>query len=252
VKKLYLIGIFTLFIFAFQSCNENSTDPNELGGNTDLELSKVGSEFGVDVSLDGISDPALNNIEEDVRITKNENGIVTIKGSLSIDEESLKHIDTLMGTQDLSEDLKRQVFDMYKDKFGFTIDTSDKQNLKLDFESKAKITSEGIQGFMYSDGDESRPFTLVKYGANVGDKYKFTTDEGEEIVREVTYKSTEDEYELGFIYIKIMKIEQKMNDGVIDKITYYANHKFGLVGIRVDMINGKGGLIRIFPWAVLV
>lgn len=37
-----------------------------------------------------------------------------------------------------------------------------------DVDGKLKVTSEGIQEFINSDGDLSRPFTIVKYDAEVG------------------------------------------------------------------------------------
>jgi len=35
---------------------------------------------------------------------------------------------------------------------------------------KLKITSDGIQDFVHSKGDESKPFTIMKYSAKLGDK----------------------------------------------------------------------------------
>jgi hypothetical protein len=38
---------------------------------------------------------------------------------------------------------------------------------------------------------------------------------------------------------------------MIEKITYYANHKFGLVGFEVKMKNGMEPSGKVLPWDVL-
>ncbi|MBI3258309.1 MAG: hypothetical protein HYZ54_02335 [Ignavibacteriae bacterium] len=100
---------------------------------------------------------------------------------------------------------------------------------------------------MSSGGDLSRPYTIVKYSANVGDKYEFTDEDGIKVTRTVVSKSTTDDYYMGFWMIKVMKIEQVKEDPVIDKITYITNHKFGLVGIILQTKNGKTLKISILP-----
>jgi hypothetical protein len=53
----------------------------------------------------------------------------------------------------------------------------------------------------------------------------------------VVSKSTDDDYPYGFYNIKTIQVETDANNlgstGGIDKITYIANHKFGLVGVKV-------------------
>jgi hypothetical protein len=110
-----------------------------------------------------------------------------------------------------------------------------------------KVTSEGIQEFVNSKGDLSRPFTIVKYGAAVGDKYEITNTEGVKVTRTVTYKSTTDDYGIGFWMIKIIKVEETKEDPFVEKVTYYTNHKFGLVGIVINTKTGKELKLGIFP-----
>jgi hypothetical protein len=208
MKRVLSFLTAAIIIISFVSCEDSDNDPNKIGGETDIELNKVGNEFGVSFSMPGEYQYILNNVKDSVFITKSENGIVTIDAKFAIDEESLKKIDTLLGTQDFTEETKRSLVDTYLEKYNATIDTSDKQNMSLSFQIKSKITSEGIQGFTHSNGDESRPFTLIKYNAKVGDKYTFTADDGTVYTREVVSKSTDDDYELGFIYIKVFKIEE--------------------------------------------
>lgn len=249
MNRLFAL-LFIFSIVLFLSC-EDSEGPNELSGKTDIALSEPGSEFGVYISMDGVDDSPFDAITDDVTVTTRDGGIVTFHAEFTIDETNLKKIDTLLGTQDAGESIKRQVVDHYLDMFGAEIDTTDKQNMSLNIDFKGKITENGIQDFLFSGGDESKPFTLVKYDAKVGDKYKFTTEEGVEIVREVTEKSNEDTYPLGFLYIKVMTIEQNSDDPLVDKIVYYANHKFGLVGVEVRMINGNVVSTTIIPWNVV-
>jgi hypothetical protein len=252
MKQKVLSFLFLISIILYFGCEETSDDPNSIGGQTDIDLNKTGNTFGVSITMDGGYQEALSNVEESVFITKSNNGIVTISAEFTIDEGSLKTIDTLLGTQDLSEEMKHTIVDAYLERFDLTLDTTDKQNISLSTELKGKITSEGIQDFVYSKGDESKPFTLIKYNAKVGDKYTFTDNEGKIYTREVTYKSSDDDYELGFIYIKVFKIEETQpDDPMIDKIIYYANHKFGLVGVDVEMKNGMKPTSKIFPWDVL-
>ncbi len=244
--------LFLAAILSFQSCEESSTDPNKIGGDTDLDLTQPGSEFGVYISMEGVNSGVFQQIEDSCFITKNDNGIVTLHGKFISNEDALKSIDTLLGTENASEAIKHQVVDALLDRFGATLDTTDKEHITLEFDLKGKVTSEGIQDYIYSGGNTDKPFTVVKYNAKVGDKYTFTMDDGTKITREVTYKSNDDDYELGFMYIKVIKIVETQEDPLMDKITYIANHKFGLVGIQLDMKNGKKALAKIFPWDVLM
>ena len=114
-------------------------------------------------------------------------------------------------------------------------------------EAKLKVTAEGIQEFVSSKGDLSKPFTIVKYNANVGDKYEFTNSDGVKITRTVTYKSTTDDYQVGFWYLKVIKVEETREDPLTEKITYITNHKFGLVGVLLEPKAGKDIRVSVFP-----
>lgn len=89
---------------------------------------------------------------------------------------------------------------------------------------KFKVTTEGIESI---NGFE--PGVIVKYDSKVGDTYKL--DDGG--VRKVTSKSTDDDYSYGFYMIKVLKVEETPNKLGVKKITYWANHKFGLVGVEI-------------------
>jgi hypothetical protein len=90
-----------------------------------------------------------------------------------------------------------------------------------------KITTEGIESKL-----PAYPGIIVKYDSKVGDTY----NGGSGIKREVTYKSSDDDYPYGFMYIKVMKVEESPTPFPgVDKIVYIANHKFGMVGVEFTL-----------------
>jgi hypothetical protein len=97
-----------------------------------------------------------------------------------------------------------------------------------------KVTVTGLKAKVTLDGVESKissyPGILVKYDSEVGDTY----DAGSGVKRKVTAKSTTDDYPWGIMYIKVIKVEESPSliPGV-KKMVYYANHKWGIVGLEV-------------------
>lgn len=94
---------------------------------------------------------------------------------------------------------------------------------------KIQQTKEGIKSM---EGPGAG--VLVKYGSEVGDTYPI---EGSDKVRTVVSKSTTDDYYYGFLLIKTIQVEMDQShvkSTGITKYTYVANHKFGLVGVKVD------------------
>ena len=74
---------------------------------------------------------------------------------------------------------------------------------------------------------------LVKYSSSVGDTYPIGNT-GE--VRTVVSKTGVDDYPYGFFLIKTIQVEMNpmnLKSGGVDKYTFVANHKFGLVGVKV-------------------
>ncbi len=251
MKIYYSLISILITLFLIISC-ETTLGPNELGGNTDIELTKVGNDFGVSFSMKDQFIPGLQQVKDTVIISKNQGGIVTFKVGMAIDNLYLKQIDTALGTFKLSQSGKTNLIDYYKAKYNATIDTSDKRNLRTNLEIKLKITSDGIQDFVHSKGDESKPYTIMKYGSKIGDKYEFTNNQGEKIVRTVTAEHTTEDWSLGFLQVKTMRVEQETpTDPITKKITYIGNHKFGLVGLIVEAKDGKVFQVTVLPWAVL-
>ncbi|MFN3196242.1 MAG: hypothetical protein ACE364_09855 [Chlorobiota bacterium] len=252
MKKYFLAILVLGLAFAVSCTDDNSTNPNELDGNTNIPISEVGSEFGVYLEIEGDNSGVLDRVRDSVVVSKRENGVTTVSAEFVIDEASVMKLDTILGLQNLSEEVKRGILDEYLGRFNAKLDTTDKQNITLKADLMGKITDKGIQDYVNSGGDTDKPFTLIKYDAKVGDTYSFTDDDGNTFTRKVVSKSTDDDYELGFLYIKVYKIEETQeNDQLVDKITYYANHKFGLVGIEIEMKGGVKASSTILPWAVL-
>jgi hypothetical protein len=74
---------------------------------------------------------------------------------------------------------------------------------------------------------------LIKYDSSVGDTYPIGNT-GK--VRTVVSKTGEDDYSYGFLLIKTIQVEMEpigLKSGGVDKFTFVANHRFGLVGVKV-------------------
>jgi hypothetical protein len=101
---------------------------------------------------------------------------------------------------------------------------------------EGKITSNGIYDYVYSNGDKSKPFTLVKFDASVGDEWAYNVGD-KRVVREVVRKSTTDDVEYGFYLVKTIDVEETIPTGTmingspsqIKKILWKFNHKFGFI-----------------------
>jgi hypothetical protein len=249
MKTLFFPTCFILLVLVIGSCKE-SEDPNSIGGTTDVPFAKVGDTTTIFAYLDELM-PGVESPVVDFVVVENKNGIVISRGHFETDTAFTHKIDTLLGTATLPSQIKTALREKAIRAFNVQIDSSDKNNLKLDFSIKTKVTSEGLQDFVHSELDESKPFTLVKYNANVGDKYEFTDKDGNHFVREVTFRSTTDDYPLAFWLIKVIKVEETITEGplkdLVGKITYYTNHKFGLVGVEWTKPDGKVLKITVFP-----
>lgn len=88
---------------------------------------------------------------------------------------------------------------------------------------------------------------IVKYDSKVGDTYPIG-ETGK--VRTVVSKTGVDDYSYGFMLIKTIQVESnpknfKSNSG-ISKLTYIANHKFGLVGVKADFDDGTSVTFPVY------
>ena len=223
MKKLIAFAFF-LAIFMI-GCEEDVVKgPNELGGETNIPLTKVGNTYSVSVTL---GDTYLDIDLDTAYISKNENGIVTVK--LKADISTVDSI--------LRSIIPARFLDL---------------NGNIDAEVYFKATSEGIQDFYYSDQDFSKPFTILKYDMGVGTSWSFTTSDGKTINRSVTEKSGLDDWPFGFMYIKTTKVEES-NPGIegVSKVIFRANHRFGLIYVEYVLLNGVSVKLYLYPQADL-
>ncbi len=225
----------------------DSEDGNaKLGGSTSTEFTNIGDHTDVIINLK-YTHPAFERVQDSVVVVANQNGDVTWYAKFRFDTVVSKTLDTILGMQELPAEPKKAILDALLQRYGATLDTSDKDNMWISATLKGRVTSEGIQEYVSSGGDLSKPFTIVRYNANVGDVYRFKRPDGVEVTRTVTSKSTTDDYPIAFWLIKVIKVEETSNDPFIKKITYITNHKFGLVGIEIETIDGFKTKVGLWP-----
>jgi hypothetical protein len=91
---------------------------------------------------------------------------------------------------------------------------------------------------------------LVKYDASVGDTFA-TGTAGK--VRTVVSKTGVDDYPYGMYLIKTIQVESTVSEASrisgINRITYIANHRFGMVGVKVDFEDGTNATFPIYTSA---
>ncbi len=109
------------------------------------------------------------------------------------------------------------------------------------FDAGYRITDEGVQS-VYDDGTS---FTLVKYDAKVGDKYTIKRD-GQNLVREVTQRSTEDDYYWNGWLMKTITVKEtgRAVPGLSETELVF-NHKFGLLGYTLTFEDGSSEVIPV-------
>lgn len=207
--------------FSCKEKEEPPKDPNEMGGEVDIPLTKTGNETDTWLTLG--NSPSIKGT---MTVIKNDKGVVTYK----VIFDYSGHEDSAL--------LDQWVPAQYKDSLG-----------RISTEMKFKITSEGIQDYFQSN----KPWTLVKYNDPVGTEYSVVTENGQTLKRKITEKSTVDDWPLSFWYIKTTKIEQELpeSDELAKKITYRANHKFGLVYMETELKIGLTAKMQIVPFFLL-
>jgi hypothetical protein len=115
-----------------------------------------------------------------------------------------------------------------------------------DFTLKGRITDTSISDFVYSNGDVSKPFTLVRFDAKVGDKWEYNIG-NKKVVREVVRKSSTDDVPYGFWMVKTIDVEETIPDGIqvlgypagARKIVWKFNHRFGIISAQATMADNS-------------
>jgi len=206
MKRVVLYSIFVSLLLVFISgCNKNNEADNDLGG-AESPMGNVGNEFWT--NADGV-----NNMKMEVKTL--DNGISTIDISGTITDPDYKNILSWI----------------HVDKFGNYDDQTGEFNVSV----KMKFTSEGIADYLNVEGGD---FVLGKFDAKVGDKYTYESSRGKSYTRTVTARSETDEFPYGFYNIKTITIDEPGRTPAIECIEYYINHRFGLVGVCVNLQDG--------------
>jgi hypothetical protein len=211
MKKISLLLAIVLVVTSCKKSN-SGIDSGSVGGTTNIPINTVGNTFTNSVSV------GLSTYQGTITLTKVTDGVATVQFKSAIPS----NIPILQG-------IKAK----YKDASG-----------NLVCEGKFKMTDEGILDYNNKD---HKPFLLVNYNGNVGDKYVLEKSDGTTIVRELVRKSTSDDYYWNGMFIKTVDVEQSSNIPGVNKIIYFTNHKFGLVAVRVEMEDGTKPQLSLVP-----
>jgi hypothetical protein len=112
-----------------------------------------------------------------------------------------------------------------------------------DFFLTSRVSKTKIEDFVYSNGDDTKGFTLCDFDAGVGTKWEYTVGT-QKVVREVTHKSTDDDtYAPGLgLMVKVSEVTETIPDGLsvmgypaqVKQIKWSFNHKFGFIRAEVQ------------------
>jgi hypothetical protein len=213
MKKMFVPFLSILLLVLCLSCDFlKSNDPAKLGG----DQSPMGA-VGVKVSSTSAVIAGVSNFSGTV--TALGSGISTYSGQATVDNVLLKNLVANIP--------------------GVTVTGNLVSTTSMQFKS----TTEGIE-LMTGPGAG----VLVNYNSSVGDTYPIGSTGN---VRKVVSKTGVDDYSYGFMLIKVVKVEEtpsylKSTSAGITKITYVANHKFGLVGVIFTLDDGTSATFPIY------
>ena len=166
MAQLRLLFLALLVSAVLPSCgllDSTEEGPNDLNGNTDLEITDVGQDWGVSIDLGRLFPNGWKyDYKDSNTVTKRENGITTVSVNLDASFDLVHEFDTLLGTQDLPQAAKLEVVNWILDRYGATIDLSTPNRLKIRADVKVKVTDQGIQEFIASKGDATAPWITAK------------------------------------------------------------------------------------------
>jgi len=210
--KNLLIMLSLLFLALFYSC-DLIKDEDDISG----DQSPMG-EVGVTVSSSSAEIAGVSNFE--ATVTELTDGISRYSAVATVTNPLIKNIVANFPGVEVNGDV---------------VSINDMQ---------IEQTKEGIKSI---SGNGSG--VLVKYDSKVGDTYPV---DGSSSVRTVVSKTGEDDYSYGFYLIKTIQVEQEpvgLKSGGIVKYTYIANHKYGLVGVKVDFDDGTSVTYPVYTSA---
>ena len=212
MKTNLLFLVVLLFTASCDLLKTDSKSSDSIGGSSDIPINKVGTTFANNVVA------GFTSYQGSIGITSVTDGVATVKFKAAIPA----NVPILQGIKP-----------KYKDSSG-----------NLVCEGKFKMTDEGILDYNNKD---HKPFVLVKYDGKVGDKYTLEKSDGTKIEREIVRKSTADDFYWNNMIIKTVDVEQSTNIPGVLNITYFCNHKFGVVAVRVNMEDGTKPQLNLVP-----
>jgi hypothetical protein len=218
-----LLGVtFAINLLMMPACKKDSTDGNALGGDANIALTEVGSEFSAYVSIGSTDLPTA----EMVVLSRTSDGRVTFK----VEMDMTGHPDSAI------------VMGMVPPEH---VDANGRINTTFDM----KFTSEGVMDYFFGE----KPWVIARYGDGVGASYELERFPGEIHTRTVTEKTGQDDWPFLFYNIKTSKVEQETmpEDEMVERIIYRVNHKFGLVYMEVQMRSGEKITADIVGWNAL-
>ena len=195
MKNLLTLFVSLSLLLLCYSC-EKESDTKLTGDQSPM------GEVGVTVSSSSATIAGVSNAN--AIVTKQEGGISTYSASATVTNALLKN--------------------MLANFPGVTVNGDEVSITGMEIQQ----TKEGIRSLTGPGAG-----VLVKYGSSVGDTYPIG---GTGKVRTVVSKTGVDDYSYGFYLIKTIQVEMEpvgLKSGGIDKYTFIANHKFGLVGVKV-------------------
>jgi hypothetical protein len=211
MKKFSILFFSVSLLVLCYSCNKESS--TELNG----DQSPMG-EVGVTVSSSSAEIAGISNMVASV--TRLEGGISSYSGTATVTNPLFKNM--------LANYPEVTIVGDEVSVTGFEV----------------QQTKEGIKCITGSNSG-----VMVKYESSVGDTYPIGST-GK--VRTVVSKTGVDDYPYGFYMIKTIQVEQagdNLKSAGITKYTYVYNHKFGIVGIKVDFDDGTSVTYPVYSSA---
>lgn len=198
--KFLAFAVITAMFFA--ACKDEADEIDKISGNTDLPTNKVGYTY----NLKGTFSGAAVGTDFKATVIENTGNVVEIN---------------LVGK--------------INDKLASNFPSSHVgENGNVNLSGKFINSTDGV-AYINSKGEQN---VLVKYNSEVGDKWSYTSYDGKKITHEVKSVSKDNDYYWGGMYIKVIKAEHTLPYPGFSKATYYANHKFGLVGVDFTLEDG--------------
>lgn len=211
MMRLLFIALLSMTV-VLSSCKK---DDLELTG-AQSPIGQVGNTFTTNAAT---FIPGVSNVT--ASITANVDGISTITGTAAIDDPDLAAIANALA--------------------GFFPSSINVAGNTFSASGQVRFTKDGIAG-VYNEGE----LILVRYDAEVGEEYSLTIN-GQPIKNKVTARSSDDDYAWGGFFIKVVKVESTGHDlPGVDKVEYYANHRFGMVGVVLKKTDGTSVGADIF------